>query len=207
LLAVQQWKYYEKGLCTATVTRTARSKSLHCYHIVQPAGRQELKAARVVDPTVQLRDVLCFRQATYYFSLPYHDILRFLAHWRICPLRLLTTLGLTLSFTKTQLLDENARRLLANNKRGVAGVSTHVLRYDAEVGQLEVLDSVYAQLRRHNAFLLSRSDLARAKRVPAMEGLAVVSGYTQCCTSSICLPGCAHDLADLLLNGLVILSL
>lgn len=66
----------------------------------------------------------------------------------------------------TQLLDENAGRLLANRHGGVVRVPAHVGRADAEIGHLEPRDPVHAQALADDPAPVPRPHLARPQRVP-----------------------------------------
>ncbi len=65
-----------------------------------------------------------------------------------------------------QISDEQVRGLLADDESRVRGVGSYVLRRDAQVGNLEPLEAMHAELAIDNALLGRGRHLGRAHRVP-----------------------------------------
>jgi hypothetical protein len=88
------------------------------------------------------------------------------------------------TLSNSKLLDEDIRRLLANQERSVSRVRADILWGNAQIRQLEALRPMNRQSAIHHPLLLPWCHLARAERMPCR----------------------GDDLADFLVDGCVVFS-
>lgn len=67
---------------------------------------------------------------------------------------------------KPQFVNENIRRPLANRQSSVVSVGRYIPRHNAEIGNLQTLNSIDTEAAIHHTVLVTRKHLAGAQSVP-----------------------------------------